>query len=264
MPMHRSSGLRTKPVRVGPAPARESYLVIHAILDAARRTGADAVHPGYGFLSENARFSEAVAEAGLVFIGPPADVIARLGSKVEGEADRRARGRADGAGLSRRRSSGARVARGRDRLSDPGQGVGGRRWQGHARRSMPGRSGRSNRARARRGDERVRRRHAVVRPLRRASRATSRSRSSATPRQRRAPVGARCSIQRRHQKVIEEAPVGRAQRREAAMGDAAVALGKAVGYVGAGTVEFIPDPSAASTSSRSTRGCRSSIRSPSR
>src|SRR5262249_27366686 len=68
-------------IRIGPPPARESYLVIPAILDAARQTGAAAIHPGYGFLSENARFAEAVADAGLVFIGPPAAVIAELGSK---------------------------------------------------------------------------------------------------------------------------------------------------------------------------------------
>src|SRR3954449_7152438 len=68
-------------VRIGPPPALESYLVIPSILDAARRTGADAIHPGYGFLSENAAFSDAVAEAGLVFVGPPGDVIRKLGSK---------------------------------------------------------------------------------------------------------------------------------------------------------------------------------------
>src|SRR5258706_6796326 len=68
-------------IRIGPSPARESYLVINAILDAARATGADAIHPGYGFLSENARFSEAVADARLVFVGPPASVIRELGSK---------------------------------------------------------------------------------------------------------------------------------------------------------------------------------------
>src|SRR5688500_5274896 len=68
-------------IRIGPAPARESYLVINAILDAARTTGADAIHPGYGFLSEHAAFAEAVADAGLVFIGPPAPVIGKLGSK---------------------------------------------------------------------------------------------------------------------------------------------------------------------------------------
>src|SRR4051812_36011202 len=70
-------------VRIGPPPARESYLVINALLDAARRTGASAIHPGYGFLSENAAFAEAVTEAGLVFIGPPAHVIAKLGSKQQ-------------------------------------------------------------------------------------------------------------------------------------------------------------------------------------
>src|SRR5687768_16160239 len=68
-------------VRIGAPPARESYLVIPSLLDAARRTGAQAIHPGYGFLSENALFAEAVADAGLVFIGPPAEVIRNLGSK---------------------------------------------------------------------------------------------------------------------------------------------------------------------------------------
>jgi len=69
-------------VRIGASPARESYLVIPSLLDAARRTGAQAIHPGYGFLSENAQFSEAVDDAGLIFIGPPADVIRSLGSKA--------------------------------------------------------------------------------------------------------------------------------------------------------------------------------------
>src|SRR5678815_4698290 len=70
-----------EPVRSGPPPARESYLAIPAILDAARATGAHAIHPGYGFLSENPRFAEAVADSGLVFVGPPAHVIEKLGSK---------------------------------------------------------------------------------------------------------------------------------------------------------------------------------------
>src|SRR3990167_4988132 len=68
-------------VRLGPAPARESYLVVNLLLDAARTSGADAIHPGYGFLSENAAFAEAVTDAGLVFIGPSAAVIAALGTK---------------------------------------------------------------------------------------------------------------------------------------------------------------------------------------
>src|SRR5688572_29595045 len=69
-------------VAIGPAPSRESYLAIDRILDAARTTGADAIHPGYGFLSENAEFAARVAAAGLVFIGPPVDAIRRMGSKI--------------------------------------------------------------------------------------------------------------------------------------------------------------------------------------
>ena len=73
-------------VNIGPAPARDSYLRAEAILDAAKRTGAEAIHPGYGFLSENAAFAEACAEAGVVFIGPPASSIRAMGGKSEAKA----------------------------------------------------------------------------------------------------------------------------------------------------------------------------------
>ncbi len=69
-------------VRIGPAPPAESYLSVAALIDAARATGADAVHPGYGFLAERAPFARACAEAGLVFVGPPAGVIEKMGSKI--------------------------------------------------------------------------------------------------------------------------------------------------------------------------------------
>src|SRR5947199_10183065 len=68
---------------IGAAPATESYLVVERLVETARRAGADAVHPGYGFLSENPAFAEACARAGLIFVGPPADVIARMGSKID-------------------------------------------------------------------------------------------------------------------------------------------------------------------------------------
>ena len=73
-------------VHIGPAPARESYLVVDKIIAAAKATGADAIHPGYGFLSENAGFADAVAAAGLIFIGPPASAIRAMGGKSEAKA----------------------------------------------------------------------------------------------------------------------------------------------------------------------------------
>ena len=121
-------------VHIGASPARESYLVADKIIAAARQTGAEAIHPGYGFLSENAGFAEACAKAGLVFIGPPPAAIRAMGSKSEAKKIMEKARRAAGAGLSRRRS-GARAARARGgphRLSRADQGLGRRRRQGHA------------------------------------------------------------------------------------------------------------------------------------
>ena len=87
---------------IGPPPARQSYLMAEKILDVARRSGAEAVHPGYGFLSENAEFAAACAEAGVVFIGPPAAAIRAMGSKAEAEGADGALRRAAGARLPRR------------------------------------------------------------------------------------------------------------------------------------------------------------------
>src|SRR5471032_253733 len=92
-------------VAIGPAPAHESYLSVPTLLDAARTSGANAIHPGYGFLSENAAFAEACAGAGLIFVGLPADVIAQMGSKIR---------------RRRRQRHAQRPRRARDRRVDPG------------------------------------------------------------------------------------------------------------------------------------------------
>ena len=121
---------------IGPAPAAESYLVIERIIEAARQSGAQSIHPGYGFLSENAEFAEACAKAGIAFIGPPPSAIRAMGLKD------RAKALMDKAGVSRRarlswRKPGAGAAQGEglgDRLSGADQGGRRRRRQGHAPR----------------------------------------------------------------------------------------------------------------------------------
>ena len=121
---------------IGPAPARDSYLNIPNILAAAQRSRADAIHPGYGFLSENADFAEATAAAGLIFVGPPPAAIRAMGSKSAAKTLMATagiplvpgyHGPGSGPGPPRRPSR-------PNRLSPPHQGIGRRRWQRHARR----------------------------------------------------------------------------------------------------------------------------------
>ncbi len=128
--------LADEAVRIGPPPARESYLAIERIVDAARRTGAQAIHPGYGFLSENADFAEACAQAGIVFIGPPAAAIRAMGSKAAAKALMREAGVPltpgyDGAEPGRGISA---AAGGHDRLPCDDQGKRGRRRKRNAAR----------------------------------------------------------------------------------------------------------------------------------
>ena len=207
-------------VRIGEAPARDSYLNIDAVIAAAKRTSADAIHPGYGFLAENADFAQACAEAGLAFIGPRAETIRAMGSKVE------ARKIAEQAGVPVIPSTGLPV------LVKAAAGGGGK------------------------GMRRVDRLEDLEEAKAAAAREAVAAFGDGTLLIERYLEGARhievqifddvplyereCSIQRRHQKVIEESPApnlsGEMRR---ALHDAAVRIARAVGYRSAGTAEFL-------------------------
>jgi len=228
--------------RIGPAPSRESYLNIAAILDAARRSGAEAVHPGYGFLSENADFAEACVAAGIVFIGPPATAIRAMGSKAAAKDLMRKAGVPLIPGYhgeaQDEESLGAEAARlGYPIMIKASAGGGGKgmRLVERAEDFSAALAGAKREALAAFGDDSVllekylpHARHVEVQIF-------CDTYGNAVYLFERD-----CSIQRRHQKIIEEAPapgVTSAERR--AMGEAAVAAARAVGYVGAGTVEFL-------------------------
>ena len=230
-------------VALGGTGAADSYLDVAKVIDAARRTGADAVHPGYGFLAENAGFARAVGEAGLTWIGPPPEAIEAMGSKVG------ARALMEGAGvpvvpgceLNGEVELGVEAERvGYPLLVKASAGGGGKGMRPvlAAEGLQDAVDGARREAEAAFGDATVflerlleRPRHIEIQLL-------------ADTHGHTVSLGEReCSIQRRHQKVVEEAPspvVGEELR--ARLGAAAVAAAEAVGYVGAGTVEFMLDP----------------------
>lgn len=233
--------LADEAVRIGPAAARESYLNQDAILDAARRTGADAIHPGYGFLAENAEFAAACAEAGICFVGPPAEAIRIMGAK---DAARR-----------RMQEAGVPVVPGADGedLGDDPEAVAAEVGYPLLIKAAAGGGGKGMRvvhepadfkdalravkreAAAAFGDEQVllerwleRARHVEVQVFADSAGSTLHL------------FDRDCSVQRRQQKVLEEAPApDLPERLRAEMAAAAVAAAAAVGYVGAGTVEFL-------------------------
>ncbi len=234
---------------IGPAPAVESYLSIPAILDAARRAGADALHPGYGFLSERAPFAAAVGEAGLIWVGPSPEAIRTLGDKITAKRIMDAAGVPTVPGYyssERGVQDVGRLQAEADRIGYPvlikaaaGGGGKGMRVVQRAADFAPAAEGAAREAAAAFGDSTVFLEKYVINPRHVEFQIIGDSAGTVLH------LGEReCSIQRRHQKVLEESPSPAPQldaARRAAMGQAAVLAGQAAGYTNAGTVEFILD-----------------------
>ena len=229
-------------VRLGPPPARESYLAIPALLEAAAATGADAIHPGYGFLSENAAFARAVVEAGLVFIGPSPMVIHLLGSKREAKLRAHAAGVPTVPGYTGEDQGVATLVREAGAVGFPllvkasagGGGKGMRIVRSSDELTGAIESAKREALSAFADDTLILERY-VDRPRHVEIQILGDHHGTLVHLWER-----ECSIQRRHQKVIEEAPSpALGPELRAAMGAAGVAVGKAVGYTSAGTVEFI-------------------------
>lgn len=229
-------------VNIGPAPARQSYLSIAAIVDAARRTGAQAVHPGYGFLSENAEFAAALHDAGIVFIGPPAKAIGTMGDKITAKAAVSAFGVPVVPGISRPNLTDDELIAGAPEvgfpvLVKPSAGGGGKGMRVvHSAAELPAALASARREAASAfGDDTLFLERFVLNPRHIEVQVVADSHGNVVH------LGEReCSLQRRHQKVIEEAPspvLDEATR--ARIGAAACDTARSVDYRGAGTVEFI-------------------------
>lgn len=229
-------------VHIGPSPSSESYLVVDKIISAARGTGAEAIHPGYGFLSENANFVREVAKAGIAFIGPPPEAMESMGGKISARKIAIEAGVPVVPGTTEPLKSFEDAAATGDKVGYPimlkaSAGGGGKGMRFVASTDELKSAYENSRAEslASFGDDAVYIEKAVVRPRHIEIQIFSDSKGNHVH------LGEReCSIQRRHQKVIEEAPspIDSAELR-AAMGECAVKVAKAVNYVGAGTVEFL-------------------------
>ncbi|WP_439105559.1 acetyl/propionyl/methylcrotonyl-CoA carboxylase subunit alpha [Congregibacter sp.] len=236
--------LADEAVLIGPAPVKESYLDPHRILDAAARTGAQAIHPGYGFLSENAAFAQACADAGIVFIGPSAEAIELMGNKAAAK-----RRMLDAAvpcipGYQSEDQSDAALLDAAAQIGVPimvkaaaGGGGRGMRLVSHMEDFVPALEAARSEAENAFGSGELILEKAVMQPRHVELQVFGDEHGNVVH------LGERdCSVQRRHQKVVEEAPcpVMNPELR-AAMGEAAVAAARSINYVGAGTVEFLLD-----------------------
>jgi 3-methylcrotonyl-CoA carboxylase alpha subunit len=233
-------------IHIGPAAARDSYLAIERIIEAARKSGAEAIHPGYGFLSENAAFAEACQKAGIVFVGPPASAIRAMGLKDAAKALMEKAGVPVVPGYHGANQEPAFLAGEARKIGYPvlikavagGGGKGMRRVDDPAEFEKALKSAQREAGSAF-GDERVLVEKYVSRPRHIEIQVFADAHGNAVYLHERD-----CSLQRRHQKVIEEAPApGMPPAMRKRMGEAAVAAAKAIGYRGAGTVEFIADAS---------------------
>ncbi len=234
--------LADEAVHIGPAPSRDSYLQAEKIIAACKQTGAQAVHPGYGFLSENAEFSKRVEEEGIIFIGPKHYSIAAMGDKIESKKLAGVAGVNCIPGVNDAIESAEKavaIARGIGYpvmiKASAGGGGKGLRVAFNDKEALEGFTSCRNEARSSFGDDRVFIEKFVEEPRHIEIQLVGDSYGNVVYLNER-----ECSIQRRHQKVIEEAPspfISEATRR--AMGEQAVALAKAVKYQSAGTVEFV-------------------------
>src|SRR3954449_8257443 len=228
-------------IAIGPAAPAQSYLSIERLIDAARKTKAQAIHPGYGFLAERAAFAEAVEGAGLVFVGPPASAIRAMGDKTEARRRMQEAGVPIVPGASAQSENLEAAGRAADKIGYPvmvkaaagGGGKGMRVVREAVALASALEAARSEALKAF-GDATVylekfieRPRHVEIQVL--------------ADRERTIHLGEReCSVQRRHQKLVEEAPsIAVSPELREQMGRAAVAAAKAVGYLGAGTCEFL-------------------------
>ncbi|SLN16736.1 Acetyl-/propionyl-coenzyme A carboxylase alpha chain [Pseudoruegeria aquimaris] len=231
-------------VHIGPAPANQSYIVIDKIMDAIRQTGAQAVHPGYGFLSENKLFAEALAKEGVAFIGPPAGAIEAMGDKITSKKIAQEAGVSTVPGYMGLIEDAEEAVKISNQIGYPvmikasaGGGGKGMRIAWNDTEAREGFQSSKNEAANSFGDDRIFIEKFVTQPRHIEIQVLCDGHGNGIY------LGEReCSIQRRNQKVVEEAPspfLDEATRK--AMGEQAVALAKAVDYASAGTVEFIVD-----------------------
>ena len=235
-------------VRVGPPPVRESYLAIDALIAACKETGADAVHPGYGFLSENAHFARALEAEGIVFIGPHVEAISMMGDKIAANRQARTAGVPTIPGHWETIPSADDAVRIGQEIGFPvmlkaaaGGGGKGMRVVERAAEFADQLAAAKRESKASFGDDRVLLERYLQKPRHIEVQVFADTHGNVIHLFERD-----CSLQRRHQKIVEEAPApGLDPRLRTRMGETAVTAARAVGYVGAGTVEFLLAPDGA-------------------